>query len=140
MPLAPRVFLLLSLALVMSVAARAQEATPTPSEPDTERVYTFGEVTKPAVILSMPDVVYHRSGAKLLDVGGLVKVSVVLTASGRVADAQVVEGLSQNQNFAALKAARRITFMPALKNGVPVSQSLIISYEFKAVTEETGRP
>jgi TonB family protein len=124
-------------------SARAQgdaAATPDPAQPAQERVYTRDEVTKPAVIVSMPDPVYYNSGAKLLDLTGTVKVSVVLSSSGRVTNVQVLEGLSKNQNFASLKAARRITFMPAQKDGVPVSQSFVASYGFTTTTQEPGKP
>ncbi|MBV9928322.1 MAG: TonB family protein [Acidobacteria bacterium] len=140
MSLAPRILLFFSFTLVVCGVVRAQEATPTPSEPAAERVYTFREVSKPAVILSMPDPAYQKSGAVLLDRSGAVKVSVVLSASGRVTNAQVLEGLSQGQNFAALKAARHITFTPAQKDGVPVSQSFVVSYSFTVTTTETGKP
>ena len=105
-----------------------------------ERVYTRDEVSKPAVIISMPEPVYHNSGEKLLDLTGEVKISVVLSASGRVTNAEVLEGLSKNQNFASLKAARRITFMPATKDGRPVSQSYVAVYKFVVTTNENGEP
>jgi TonB family protein len=113
---------------------RAQDAPPVTAE----RVYTRDEVSKPAVIISMPDVVYHNFGEKLLDLSGDVKVSVVLSASGRVTDVQILEGLAKNQNFACLKAARRITFMPATKDGIPVSQSYVAVYGFRVKTQESG--
>lgn len=119
-------------------AQDAQEQTAAPPAAAQERVYTRDEVSKPAVIISMPDPVYHNSGEKLLDLSGAVKISVVLSASGRVRDAQVLEGLSKNQNFAALKAARRITFLPATKDGMPVSQSYVAVYSFQVMTQENG--
>ena len=134
--------LFLTLALTLSgafaagrVSAQGQTAAPPQAE---ERVYTRDEVSTPAVIVSMPDPVYHNSGEKLLDLTGEVKVGVVLSASGRVTDVQLLEGLSQNQNFASLKAARRIRFMPATKDGVPVSQSYVASYGFKVTSQEGG--
>ena len=126
----PRRRILLLTLMSMSVAASTARAQ--------ERVYTREEVSKPAVIISMPDPVYHNSGEKLLDLTGAVKISVVLSASGRVTDAQVLEGLSKNQNFASLKAARRITFMPATKDGRPVSQSYVAAYRFQVTTQENG--
>jgi TonB family protein len=138
MPLAPRTFLLISLALAAPAVARAQEATPTPNEQAAERVYTFEEVTKPAVIISMPPAQVQAKKGKLLDRNGTVKVGVVLSSNGQVRDVMVLEGLSQSQNFAAVKAARRITFMPAQKDGRPVSQMLVAEYTFRLVTEEYG--
>lgn len=136
-----RILSLLSLSLFVAASAAGVSAQDgAPATPTTqERVYTREEVSKPAVIVSMPDPVYQNFGEKILDLAGTVKISVVLSASGRVADAQILEGLSQNQNFASLKAARRIRFMPATKDGVPVSQSYVASYSFKVTNQEVGK-
>ena len=129
--------MLLSALVVASAAVvRAQETATAPQE----RVYTREEVDTPAVIVSMPDTAYHNYGDRLLDLTGTVKISVVLSASGRVEDVQILEGLSQNQNFASLKAARRIRFMPATKDGLPVSQSYVASYGFQVTHQENGKP
>ena len=139
-PTRRRILFLMSLSLLASAGAapaRAQDAACAPAPAD-ERVYTPEEVTKPAVIISIPDPVYHNTGAKLLDQSGEVKVGVVLSASGRVTDLKILEGLSKNQNFASLKAARRIRFMPATKDGVPVSQSYVASYRYTVTTQERG--
>lgn len=137
--------LLLSILFVAVGCASARAQGEAGTQPDAaqgarEIVYTREEVTKPAVILSMPDPVYHKTGGKLLDINGTVKVGVVLSSSGRVTNAQVLEGLSQGQNFASLKAAHRITFMPAQKDGRPVSQYFVASYGFKTTTQEPGKP
>lgn len=134
-------FLTLTALLSCATAARAcaQEGAPAPAERE-ERVYTREEVTRPAVIVTMPDPVYYHSGDRLLDLTGAVKVGVVLSASGRVTDVQLLEGLSQNQNFASLKAARRIRFMPATRDGVPVSQVYVASYAFRVTQQEDGKP
>jgi hypothetical protein len=112
--------------------------TPDPTPSTQERVYTREDVTKPAVILSMPDPVLPRKLGKTFDVNGTVKVEMVLTSSGKVAEVKVLEGLSQAQNFASLKAARLITFMPATKDNRPVSQSYVAEYRFRIITEEFG--
>src|SRR5687767_15746628 len=92
-------FLTLSLSLVCACAARARaQAGPAPTPRAEERVYTREEVGTPAVIVSMPDPEYHNSGEKLLDLSGEVRVGVVLSASGRVTNVELLEGLSQNQN------------------------------------------
>lgn len=139
--LSPRriLFLTLTSTILCASAAvvRAQDAPAAPPASE-ERVYTRAEVDRPAVITSMPDPVYHNSGEKLLSRTGEVRISLVLSASGRVRDAQVLEGLSKNQDFAALKAARRIVFMPATKDGAPVSQSYVAVYRFQTTTQENG--
>ena len=123
-------------------SARAQEpsaaTTPDPAPSTQERVYTREEVTKPAVILSMPGPALPRKFGKTFDVNGTVKVEMVLISSGKIADVKVLEGLSQAQNFASLKAARQITFMPATKDNRPVSQSYVAEYRFRIIAEEFG--
>jgi TonB family protein len=137
-PLRQTVFLL-SLAVTAAGVCRAQEATPASDGAAAERVYTREEVTNPAVIIEMPDPVFQRKlGDKLLDVSGTVKLSVVLLSTGRVGEIEVVAGLSKAQNFAAVKAARRIKFMPATRHGLPVSQSIVAEYTFRLVTNEFG--
>lgn len=140
--LAARSLLLSSLfAGVCCAYAHAQQTpaeTPDAAAPAQERVYTREEVTKPAVILSMPDPVLPRKLGKTFDVNGTVKVELVLTSSGKVADVKVLEGLSQAQNFASVKAARQITFMPASKDNRPVSQSYVAEYRFRIITDEFG--
>lgn len=139
-------YLLLSLFFAAAFCASARAQDDTAAQPESvkdaakERVYTREEVTKPAVIVSIPDPVYNKTGGKLLDLNGTVKVGVVLSSSGRVTDAQVLEGLSQGQNFASLKAAHRITFMPAQKDGRPVSQYFVASYSWIITTTEPGKP
>jgi len=135
--------LLLSSLFVAACCASALAQEPSPASPEStpstqERVYTREEVTKPAVILSMPDPVLPRKLGKTFDVNGTVKIELVLTSSGKVADVKIVEGLSKAQNFAALKAARLITFMPATKDNRPVSQSYVAEYRFRIVEEEFG--
>jgi hypothetical protein len=137
--LAARSLLLSSLFIAACCAsARAQGDPVATPEPAQERVYTREEVTKPAVILSMPDPVLQRKLGKTLDVNGTVKVGVVLLSSGRIGEVEIIEGLSQAQNFASIKAAHSITFMPAEKNGRPVSQSIVAEYRFRIVTDEFG--
>jgi hypothetical protein len=66
-------------------------------------------------------------------------LNVVLLSTGRVGEIEVAAGLSRAQNFAAVKAARRIQFMPAMKDGRPVSQSIVAEYTFRLVTDEFGK-
>ena len=134
-----RIILLLSLALAASGVCRAQEVAPATNDAGGEPVYTREEVSKPAVILSMPDPVWQRKlGDKLLDVSGTVKLNVVLLSTGRVGEVEVLAGLSKAQDFAAVKAARRIQFMPASKDGRPVSQLIVAEYTFRLMSEEFG--
>jgi TonB family protein len=59
-----------------------------------------------------------------------VVVSVVFTADGRVSGARVVRGLPDGLNDEAIKAAQKIKFRPAMKNGQPVSVRMAIEFTF----------
>lgn len=138
MPPLRQLIFLVALALAAAGVCRAQEAPPAAGEAAGERVYTREEVSKPAVVIEMPEPVLPRKLGKVLDVSGTVKLNVVLLSTGRVGAVEVLGGLSKAQNFAAVKAARRITFMPASKDGRPVSQLLVAEYTFRLVTDEFG--
>ncbi len=72
----------------------------------------------------------YTEGARQNRVQGTVVVSVVFTADGRVANARVVRGLPDGLNDEAIKAAQKIKFRPAMKNGQPVSVRMAIEFTF----------
>ncbi len=72
----------------------------------------------------------YTEGARQNRVQGTVVVSVVFTADGRVSAARVVRGLPDGLNDEAIKAAQKIKFRPAMKNGQPVSIRMAIEFTF----------
>lgn len=130
---------LLLISIVASCALNASAQTPDNSsaEVNVEKVYTSSEVTKTAVIVEKPKPEYRKEAVEK-DVEGVVAVQLVLSSTGKVRDVQVVKGLSVNQNNAAMKAARQIKFIPAVKDGEPVSQSLTVEYPFQFHLIEDG--
>ncbi|MDQ1557055.1 MAG: hypothetical protein QOD32_115 [Pyrinomonadaceae bacterium] len=138
------VFAVLSLVLTSCGGAVVFAQTPSapaesPAPVAEEKVYTPAEVTTPAVILSNPKPQYPRVAGKY-DVSGTVELSMVLAADGKVRNLEIVKGLSQGQNTAALRAARGIKFLTAKRNGEPVAQSYTVEYSFQFVTIEDGVP
>jgi TonB family protein len=130
---------LLPLLLIVAGALSAPAQTPDNSSTELagEKVYTSGEVTKTAVIIEKPKPEYRKEAGEK-DVEGVVVLQLVLSSAGKVRDVQVVNGLSVGQNNAAIKAARQIKFIPAVKNGEPVSQSLTVEYPFQFHQIEDG--
>ena len=59
--------------------------------------------------------------AKRQGIEGQILLRAVIDAEGNVADAEVVQGLPNGLNEAALKALRRSKFQPATLNGEPVA-------------------
>ena len=72
----------------------------------------------------------YTEGARQNRVQGTVVVSVVFTADGRVSAARVTRGLPDGLNDEAIKAAQKIKFRPAMKNGQPVSVRMAIEFTF----------
>lgn len=96
---------------------------------DYTRVFRHNEVTRKAVITSKPDPDYTEEARKN-QVSGVVRLRVVLSASGTVTNISVVKGLPDGLTERAIAAARLIKFHPAQKDGREVSQWATIEYNF----------
>ena len=66
---------------------------------------------------------------------GLVVVEVDVGIDGSVSDVRLIESEHPHLNEPAIEAARRATFRPALKNGVPVVATLRQSIIFEPQEE-----
>jgi TonB family protein len=64
------------------------------------------------------------------EIQGVVLVSAIFRADGRITDIKIVCGLSKELDAEAIKAASKIKFTPALKNGVPVSTRMVMEFTF----------
>lgn len=96
-----------------------------------DRPLAMKEVTVRAVIKSKPNPVYPRE-ARAYGVEGQVKLRLILGADGKVRDEMdVLEGLPHGLTEEAIRAARRIEFEPARKDGRPVSQYVTVIYTFR---------
>ncbi|MFL6227841.1 MAG: energy transducer TonB [Pyrinomonadaceae bacterium] len=91
---------------------------------DSQQVEAKPEIT------SKPEPAYTRD-AREGKVEGVVRLRVVLAASGKVTDIKVLEGLPNGLTKQAIKAARKIKFTPAEKDGHKVSQYAVIEYHFE---------
>ena len=77
----------------------------------------------------MPEPEYTRA-ARNAAVRGLVILAAVFSENGTVEDVVVFRGLGHGLTENAIKAAKRIRFQPAIKNGHPVSMKMMIEYAF----------
>ena len=89
-----------------------------------EQVYSGREVTRKVRIKSKPAPEYLPS------VSGSVVLKAVFASSGKVTKVEVVSGLP-GLTEEAIKAARKITFDPAIKDGRYVAQWLQLEYHFR---------
>lgn len=92
-------------------------------------VFRPSEVDTKPRILSRPEPTYNDE-ARMNGVSGTVVLRAVLAADGLVKHIVVIRPLSYGLTEGAIKAARRIKFLPATKDGRPVSQFIQIEYSF----------
>lgn len=72
----------------------------------------------------------YTEAARQNRVQGTVLVSAVFTADGRVTSIRVIRGLPDGLNDEAIKAAQKIKFTPAMKNGQPVTVRMSMEFSF----------
>lgn len=100
-----------------------------PSEVNGEKVFRAKDVEVRARITKKPEPSY-TSKAKEERIFGTVFLKVVFSANGRVENIQVVAGLPYGLTEQAIKAAEKIKFVPAMKDGKPVSVWMHLVYNF----------
>lgn len=109
-----------------------QEAAPSPAAKQGDFVGAGTPGLVEPVLVSMKKVPYPPI-AKMHKVSGNVIVSVLVSETGRVLEAKILRGISQNVgiNEAALEMARGATFQPATKDGVRVKANKTLVVPFK---------
>ena len=87
------------------------------------------EPTKPkSVDRAQPQ---YTDEARSANVEGVVSVEFNIAADGQVIDARIVRGLGHGLDQAALAAAKRWKFNPAMKCGKPVESKHIVNMRFQ---------
>ena len=108
--------------MIVLIRERPAEATQTGEADADEAVYTGRDVTKKVRIRSKPDPFYP--GGR-----GLVVLKAVFSGTGKVTKIVVVQGVP-GLTEESIKAARKIEFYPAIKDGRPVAMWLQLEYRF----------
>jgi TonB family protein len=80
-------------------------------------------------VLHKPEAMYTEE-ARRRGVTGTIVLSAVFTADGKVRDIRAIKALPEGLTLMAINAARRIRFMPAMKDGKPVSMFMQLEYNF----------
>ena len=93
------------------------------------RVYKGAEVDTKVRVLSKPNPSYTEE-ARRNQVRGTVVLRCVFSADGHVRAIHVVAGLPDGLSDQAMEVARRIKFVPATKDGKPVSMWMELEYNF----------
>lgn len=96
---------------------------------DPNRVFSGKDVTSKAKVLSKPEPQYTEEARKN-QVTGTVVLRAVFTSGGQVTGIKAVSGLPYGLTERAIAAARQIKFVPATKDGRPVSMYIQLEYNF----------
>lgn len=94
-----------------------------------EWIYTGKEVDVKARLKTKPEPGYTQEARKN-EINGTVVLIVVFAKNGEVQNIRVVEGLPYGLTQAAIEAAKKIKFTPAMKDGKPVSMWIQLEYNF----------
>jgi len=98
-------------------------------EGDYNRVFSGREVTQKVRVFRKPEPTYTESASKYR-ITGTVVLRALFSAEGKVTDIEVVKKLPHGLTGATIKAARSISFSPAMKDGHPVSMYMELQYNF----------
>ena len=98
-------------------------------ETDTGEVLRSGETTQRARVLQKPEPTYTESARKF-SINGTVILRAIFSSNGEVTIVRIVKKLPHGLTEQALKAAHKIRFTPAQKDGRPVSMWMQLEYNF----------
>ena len=95
-----------------------------------------GDFHSTAQVTQLPHFLYqvkadYPETAKRANIEGVVILQVDIDAAGGVKKVGLIQGLGYGCDEAALSAAQRSTFSPALAGGEPVPVRIRIPYRFK---------
>ena len=96
---------------------------------DYNRVFNGREVTSKARVLEKPEPTYTEAARKN-QVTGTVTLRAIFSASGQVISISPVSRLPDGLTERAIAAAKSIRFVPATKDGHPVSMWMELQYNF----------
>ena len=96
---------------------------------DYNKVFSGKDVSSKARVLSKPEPQYTEEARKN-QVTGTVVLRAVFTSGGQVTGIRAVSGLPYGLTERAIAAARLIKFVPATKDGRPVSMYIQLEYNF----------
>jgi TonB family protein len=96
---------------------------------DSSPVYSTRDVTRKAVIVFRPEPQYSED-AREGRVSGTVVLKAVLSSSGKVTRIEAEKSLPRGLTEKSMEAARQIKFVPAIKDGKYVSQTIHVEYNF----------
>ena len=94
-----------------------------------ERIYRGSEVTTKVRLISKPEPQYTEE-ARSRGTMGTVVLWAIFSKTGEVTNVHVVASLPNGLTEACIDAVRKIRFVPATKDGQPVSMWMTLEYNF----------
>jgi TonB family protein len=109
-------------------------------EPETsESIVSVKDSDLRAEITARPKPSYTKE-ARRIGIQGFVTLKVLLSANGKISRVRVVKGLRAGLTENAIRAACKIEFKPAMKNGQPISQWVTAEYVFRLADSSIFAP
>jgi TonB family protein len=105
----------------------------------TERIVSAKEADERAQITKKPQPEYTRE-ARRNGIQGFVTLKVLLAADGKVSRLRVMKGLPGGLTENSIRAACKIQFKPAMKDGHPASTWVTAEYAFRLADSSIFRP
>ena len=113
-----------------AIRTAGQRTLPLPlSQTSLDRVYSGKEVTRKVIVLSQLEPNFTPE-ARAAHITGSVTLRARFSSSGLISDVEVLAGLPAGITEQAIQASKNIVFIPAERDGKPVSQNLEITYSF----------
>jgi len=110
-------------------AQRSKDNRPSVNGAQLENVFKPQDVLRKAIIVIKPIPEYTEE-ARNNQIEGIVTLQMVFASTGRVTTIRTISGLKDGLTENAIRAALKIYFLPALKNGKRVSQYIRVEYHF----------
>jgi protein TonB len=104
-----------------------------------ELVVSAKEVDTRLVITAKPKPSYTKE-ARRNGIQGFVTLKVLFSGRGKIARLRIVKGLPAGLTENAIRAACKIEFKPAIKDGQPVGQWLTVEYVFRLADSSIFSP
>lgn len=114
---------------VIEVKPGAVKSLPADVPQDSGPVFKAQEVTRKAVIVFRREPQYTEE-ARQGGVSGNVVIKAVLSSTGKLSNIEVTKSLPKGLTEKAIEAARQLIFIPAMKDGKFVSQTIQLEYNF----------
>jgi Gram-negative bacterial TonB protein C-terminal len=89
----------------------------------------LNERTRHAVVIFRPSPVFTDEAIDF-HTSGTVLLRAVLSASGEVRDITPLVGLPHGLTEQAIEATRQMRFQPALRDGYPIDERVVLQYDF----------